>query len=130
MYRFIISHKNKMQLKVQGVKRRLYSITISAQQRKINIEKEHIDEVITYLTDQDVLLVNGVYEIGGKYHQLHYHGIAWLPQGFRWIAHKQYGDVTVMHRTFRIQWKAIRTGADATRWLQYLNKEVRNKYEQ
>ncbi len=85
-----------------------YLLTISCQQKKLFILKDNIDEVIDWLKQciPSLHIVHYAYETSGKYHQLHWHAIVEVDCKVRWRPYCSYGDLNVMHKTYRIQWKA------------------------
>ncbi len=113
---------------IQGVKRRLYAITITSQQKKQIISKEQLDEVIKWLTCSGMIIANINYEDIGKHKQLHVHAFAWVKMPFFWRAYIQYGCTSVMDTTFQIHWQKV---LNVRNILRYMEKQTHgNKIKQ
>ncbi len=113
-------------MKLLGAERLLYMISIHASRKLEHVSKSQIDDVVDWLEQAGVVIVNKAYETHGLYNQLHMHSLAWIPKGFRWKPFTVYGDNDHCLQ-FQIYWKAVTNAAGA---LAYLTKQARNKYVQ
>ncbi len=103
-----------------------YMITIIAQQRKDYIEKWQLDEVIDYLGKfvPSMSIIHSVYEISGKYRQLHYHAIVKVKKALRYKQFTSFGSKDLTGNTYRIQWTRV---YDYFKACAYLLKDLRYK---
>ena len=100
-------------------------LTISCQQKKDYISKDNIDDVLQWLKHcADITIRRQVYEITGKYKQLHWHGLVKVPYNFRYSPYSQYGDPLINGNSFRVQWSKIHNFKGA---LEYFNKDLLHK---
>ncbi len=99
-----------------------YFITIQKQQKRDEVTSAELDTVYKQLNDQipDLEIISSVYELGGKYYQLHSHIIV---STFKDIYFKKYSKFG----NFRVWWTPVfnRKSLD-----KYLFKQCTNKYEQ
>ncbi len=103
-----------------------YLITISCQQKKDYIFQALLDEVLLWLkiSIDDLHIVQYIYENSGKYKQLHWHGLARLPIGFRYAPYTTFGDKDITGNTYIIHWKKVKYLLGASK---YLNKDLKHQ---
>ncbi len=106
----------------------IWMITIHARQKNLFVSVEDIKEVISYLKDNGVVFTkHTAYENHGRYSQLHFHGLVCTRENFRYASLTGYGDKSVCHKTFQIDWKSIFNLDGA---LEYIYKQARNEIVQ
>ncbi len=95
-----------------------YLLTISCQQKKVQIYQKDLQEVLRWIPLEGIL--HSSYETTGSYGQLHYHAI--VDYSGLWKAYTQYGD-GVHCNSFRVQWSKVRNLRGAIR---YVYKDTHN----
>ncbi len=93
-----------------------YMVTISAFNKAIYVDKTHIDQVMGSIKYQipSLKVYLYAYELGGKYHQLHFHGIVQTRTPVHYKVHNSYWD-------FRVQWSPV---YNLNACIKYLTKET------
>ncbi len=101
----------------------LYMISISSQQKKDTINKQQLQDVITYLKNsiQHFYIQQITFEYGTVYKQLHCHMIVKVKRNFRWKKYTQYGDIQYTKNTFHIDYRKI---YNHTKAVQYISKDI------
>ncbi len=100
----------------------LYLVTISCQQKLIEVSQSDLHEVIMWLkmNINSLHIYHYSYETTGKYNQLHFHAIAGMTG--MWKPFTQWGEAPYT-KTYRIQWSKI---ADYPGALDYVYKDTNN----
>ncbi len=102
-----------------------YLLTISSQQKTQYIKIQELRDVLSYLEDNGVVLINVNYETSGKYRQLHIHAI--VNYNGLWSQLTKWGDLHYTHNTYIIHWKKINNLHGA---LEYITKDSDNVVKQ
>ncbi len=87
-----------------------YLITICKHQVKDYVSPEELNEVISALASEGIVVQYGCIERHGKYKQLHYHGVVNLPKTMRYGLYTQYDD-------FRIHYQWIQSHIVTKRYI-------------
>ncbi len=100
-----------------------YLLTISSQQKKLQISKKDLQDIILWLK-MNIPSLNFIeerYEVSGKYTQLHFHGIVSVSSRFQYRAFAQWGDLEHTNKTYRVHWSKMYNYNGA---LKYIDKDV------
>ncbi len=99
-----------------------YFITIQKFQKLDYVSPAELDTVERFLRDdiKDLQILSKVYELGGKYYQLHTHLIISTFHDIYFKKYSKYGN-------FRVWWKPVYNERTLN---QYFQKQSTNKYEQ
>ncbi len=102
--------------------RLLYFITIEKAQKKDYVTPSELDTVLAELNEKipDLQIISSVYELGGKYYQLHSHIIVSTFLDIYFKKYSKFGN-------FRVWWKAVYNKPCLNR---YMLKQCHNSHEQ
>ncbi len=101
----------------------LYMVSISCQQKLLEVYHDDFFEIITWLFNNIKLSIRRThYEYGIIYHQLHAHCIFDIKEKhFRWKPYTQYGSKKTHIKTFHIDWRKINNLSGA---IKYITKDI------